>query len=106
MRGRSCRYEEVQTAALAASRLRELGYEVETGIGVTGVMGVLRGGKPGKTVLLRADMDALPIVEQNEAPYCSQNVGVMHACGHDGHVSMLLGTAKLLMDRRDVIPAP
>ena len=98
------RYEEVATAALAAGRLRELGYEVETGIGVTGVMGVLRGGKPGKTVLLRADMDALPILERNEAPYCSQNAGVMHACGHDGHVSMLLGTAKLLAERRDLIP--
>src|SRR3954470_22044538 len=98
------RYEEVKTAALAVSRLRELGYAVETGIGVTGVIGVLKGGKPGKTVLLRADMDALPILEVNEAPYCSQNAGVMHACGHDGHVSMLLGTAKLLAERRDLIP--
>ncbi len=97
------RYEEVATAALAARRLQELGYEVATGIGITGVMGVLRGGKPGKTVLLRADMDALPILEQSEAPYCSQNAGVMHACGHDGHVSMLLGTAKLLAERRELI---
>src|SRR6266576_2080368 len=61
------RYEEVRTAALAAARLQELGYAVETEIGVTGVMGVLKGGKAGKTVLLRADMDALPILEQNEA---------------------------------------
>ena len=71
---------------------------------MTGVIGVLKGSNPGKTVLLRADMDALPIVERNEAPYCSQNHGVMHACGHDGHVSMMLGTAKLLAERRDIIP--
>jgi amidohydrolase len=98
------RYEEVATAALAAARLRELGYEVETNIGVTGVIGVLRGGKPGRTVLLRADMDALPILEQNEASYASKNAGVMHACGHDGHVAMLMATAKLLAERRDTIP--
>jgi amidohydrolase len=97
-------YEEEQTSALVASRLRDLGLDVTAGVAGTGVIGVLEGKLPGKTVLLRADMDALPIVEQNEASYCSLRKGVMHACGHDGHTAMLLGAAKLLTERREQLP--
>jgi amidohydrolase len=92
------------TAALVAERLTSLGIEVQTGVGGTGVVGLLRGGQPGKTVLLRADMDALPIEEVSDVAYRSQNHGVMHACGHDGHTSMLLGAARLLSERRASIP--
>lgn len=97
-------YEERRTSALVAARLRELGLSVRTNVGGTGVIGVLRGGKPGKTVLLRADMDALPIQEENSVAYASQNAGVMHACGHDAHTAMLLGVARLLADRRADVP--
>lgn len=93
-------YEEKKTSALVAARLQQLGIETRTGVGSTGVVGVLRGGQPGKTVLLRADMDALPILEENSTPYVSQNPGVMHACGHDAHTSMLLGAARILVERR------
>jgi len=91
-------FEESRTAALVAARLRELGYDVHEGIAVTGVVGVLRGGRPGKTVMLRADMDALPLAEETERPFASQTVGTMHACGHDGHVAMLLGAARLIAE--------
>ncbi len=94
-------YQEHRTAALVAGRLRELGLDVRTGVGGTGVVGVLHGFGPGKTVLLRADMDALPIQERNDLPFVSAYPGVMHACGHDGHTAMLLGVAKLLAGRRD-----
>lgn len=94
-------FEEHRTAALAAARLRELGYDVTEGVGGTGVVGVLRGVRPGRTIMLRADMDALPIVEEGDHPYRSQYEGVMHACGHDGHVAILLGAAALIADRRD-----
>jgi amidohydrolase len=93
-------YKEEKTAALVASRLSELGVHVQTGVGGTGVVGLIEGSRPGKTVLLRADMDALPIDEVSDASYCSQNQGVMHACGHDGHTAMLLGAARLLAERR------
>jgi amidohydrolase len=93
-------FEEHRTAALVATRLRALGYEVTTGIGGTGVAGVLRGAAPGKTVMLRADMDALPIEEESGSPYASETAGVMHACGHDGHVAILLGAATLIVRRR------
>ena len=76
-------FEEVRTSALVAERLRALGLEVRTGVGKTGVLATIRGGKPGKTVLLRADMDALPIHEENDVPYRSVTPGAMHACGHD-----------------------
>jgi amidohydrolase/hippurate hydrolase len=76
---------------------------VRTEVGVTGVVGLLEGNKPGKTVLLRADMDALPILEENDAPYKSTVPGKMHACGHDAHTSILLGTASLLSHHRDAI---
>ena len=94
-------YQERRTSALVAKRLEELEIDVQTGVGETGVIGLLRGARPGKTVLLRADMDALPIDEQNDNEYCSENHGVMHACGHDGHTAMLLGVARLLSDSRN-----
>ena len=95
--------QEENTARFVAEKLREFGIETQTGIATTGVLGTLRGGQPGKTVLLRADMDALPIDELNEVPYRSENPGVMHACGHDAHTAMLLGVARLLAERRDEI---
>ena len=94
-------YKEVQTAALVADRLRELGFEFETGVAQTGVVALLEGAKAGKTVLLRADMDALPLEEEADLPFTSANKGVMHACGHDGHTAMLLGAARLLAERRE-----
>ena len=93
-------YEERETAALVEARLRDLGIEHRGGVGGTGVIGLVRGGRPGRTVLLRADMDALPITEESAAPYASQHLGVMHACGHDGHTAMLLGAARILQERR------
>jgi amidohydrolase len=93
-------FEEHETAAYVAERLRTLGIDVRTGVGKTGVVGVIWGSKAGKTVLLRADMDALPILEQSSQPYASQNTGVMHACGHDGHTSILLAVARVLAGRK------
>jgi hippurate hydrolase len=89
-------FAEHRTAAFVAARLRGLGYEVTEGIGRTGVIGVLHGTRPGKTIMLRADMDALPIAEENAVAYVSQTPGTMHACGHDGHVAMLLGAAAVI----------
>ena len=96
---------EYDTAALVTRELETLGLdELRTGIGKTGVLGTLVGGKPGPVTLLRADMDALPIVELNEVPYASERGGVMHACGHDGHVAILLAAAKTLAARRAEVP--
>ncbi|MGH7707790.1 MAG: M20 metallopeptidase family protein, partial [Vulcanimicrobiaceae bacterium] len=93
--------QEHHTAAYVADRLRKLGIDdVREGVGDTGVVGILCGRLPGKTVLLRADMDALPIVEQTNAEYSSQVEGVMHACGHDAHTAMLLEGAELLVAQR------
>jgi len=98
-------YREVRTCALVAERLRKLGLdEVRTGLAETGVVGLLRGGRPGGTVALRADMDALPIREETGLPYASVNDGVMHACGHDGHTAVLLAVAELLAKMRDGLP--
>ncbi|MGM0415150.1 MAG: M20 metallopeptidase family protein [Bacillota bacterium] len=94
-------WEEVRTAGIVAEYLRELGLEVTEGVSKTGVVGLLRGGKPGKTLLLRADMDALPVQEENDFEYASQNEGLMHACGHDGHTAMLLVAAKILSRKKD-----
>jgi amidohydrolase len=94
-------FREHRTAGIVADRLRALGYEVHEGIGTTGVVGLIRGAQPGRTIMLRADMDALPILEEGEHTYRSQADGTMHACGHDGHVAILLGAAALIADRRD-----
>jgi len=104
--------EEKRTAQLVADHLRRLGLEVRTGVGGTGVVGVLRGGRPGPVVALRADMDALPVTEETDLPFKStvraqfngQEVGVMHACGHDLHVAMLMGTAEVLSHLRATLP--
>jgi amidohydrolase len=93
-------FQERRTSALVAEHLQTLGLEVRTGMAQTGVLGILRGPGEGKTVLLRADMDGLPIEEASGAPYASQNHGVMHACGHDGHTAILLTVAKVLTQRR------
>jgi amidohydrolase len=90
-------FEEVRTSGIVAERLRKLGLEPRTGVGRTGVLARITGGKPGRTVLLRADMDALPILEENDVPYRSQSPGRMHACGHDCHTSILLGIARQLV---------
>jgi amidohydrolase len=96
---------ERETAGYVAGELSRLGLdEVRTGIGITGVLGTLVGGKPGPVTLLRADMDALPITELNDVPYKSERPGVMHACGHDGHTSILLAAARTLAQRRAEIP--
>jgi len=89
-------FQEVRTAGIIAKRLTELGYTVRTGLGKTGVTGLLRGGKPGKIVLLRADIDALPIREETDVPWRSETTGVMHACGHDAHTAMGLVAAEIL----------
>ena len=96
-------FEEVRTARIVAEELTALGLEVQTGIGKTGVIGILEGDQDGPTVLLRADMDALPIEEANATEYISTVPGIMHACGHDGHTAIALGVAKLLADKRDQI---
>ena len=104
--------QEVRTSKLVADHLRALGIEVRTEVGGHGVVGVLRGGKPGKVVALRADMDALPVTEQVDLPFKStakamyngHEVGVMHACGHDNHVAMLMGAAEVLAGMRAELP--
>jgi amidohydrolase len=96
-------FEEFRTAGIVAKELGELGLEVQTGVGKTGVVAMLEGDKDGPTVLVRADMDALPIVEENQVSYASQTPGKMHACGHDGHTTIALGVAKLLSQNRDKI---
>ncbi len=93
-------FQETRTAAIVAGRLRELGYDVHEGIATTGVVGVMTGVRPGKTIMLRADMDALPLAEESGAPYASTVAGKMHACGHDGHVAILLTAAALIAQRR------
>jgi hippurate hydrolase len=94
-------FNEHATARFVADKLRDFGFdEVHEGIGGTGVVGVLRGGTGTRTIGLRAELDALPVVEKTGLPYASRNAGVMHACGHDGHTAMLLGAAKLLSESR------
>lgn len=103
---------EFKTAELIANHLRSLGIEVQTGVAVTGVVGLLKGGKPGPVVALRADMDALPVLERVNVPYRStvtadylgQTVPVMHACGHDAHVAILMGTAEVLASMKKELP--
>jgi amidohydrolase len=103
---------ETRTAKLVADQLRSLGLEVQTGIAHTGVVGFLRGGRPGPTIAIRADMDALPVTERTDVPFKShatatyrgETVGVMHACGHDSHTAMLMGIAQILTGVRDSLP--
>lgn len=96
------RYQENRTSDIIAKRLVELGYKVEKDIGVTGVVGVLQGKRgPGKSIGLRADMDALPIQEKNQFDHASRHPGKMHACGHDGHIAMLLGAAQEFAENPD-----
>lgn len=95
-------FEEVQTAAFVAQKLRSFGIEeIAEGVGGTGVVATIRAGDGNRAISFRADMDALRIEEAGDAPYRSQNPGVMHACGHDGHTTMLLGAAKALAESRD-----
>ena len=96
-------FEETRTAGIVAEKLRAWGVdEVHTGIGGTGVVGVIRGKQGGeRRIGLRADMDALPITETTNLPYSSKNPGRMHACGHDGHTAMLLGAARYLAETRN-----
>ncbi|MCM0624670.1 amidohydrolase [Lysinibacillus sp. OL1_EC] len=96
-------FEEVETPSYIATFHRELGHVVREGVGGRGVVAILRGRKPGKTVALRADFDALAIHEENDVPYKSKIAGKMHACGHDGHTATLLGLAKALNAMRDQI---
>ncbi len=104
--------QEVRTAKLVADHLRSLGLEVQEKMGMTGVVGVLKGGKPGPVVAIRADMDALPVTELVDLPFKSkakatwqgQEVGVMHACGHDNHVAILMGVAEVLAGMKGQVP--
>jgi amidohydrolase len=94
-------FEEFRTAGIVAQALTDLGLEVQTGVGKTGVVAILEGSQEGPTVLVRADMDALPMSEFNQVEYASQYEGKMHACGHDGHTAIALGVAKLLTNQRE-----
>ena len=104
--------QEYRTAKIVADHLKSLGMEVQTEVAKTGVVGVLKGGKPGPVVALRADMDALPVTEEVDLPFASkvkttyngQEVGVMHACGHDVHTSVLMGVAKILAGMKEDLP--
>ncbi|MEZ2218828.1 M20 aminoacylase family protein [Rhizobium sp. RCC_161_2] len=93
-------FQELRTSKIVASLLSSWGYEVTTGVGGTGVVATLRGGDGEKRIGIRADMDALPIEEATDLPYASDNPGVMHACGHDGHTSILLAAARYLAETR------
>jgi len=103
---------EVETGKLVAERLGKLGIAVKTGVAHTGVVGILKGGKPGPVVALRADMDALPVTEEVDVPFASKvrttydgkEVGVMHACGHDAHTAILLGVAEVLSRLKAELP--
>lgn len=89
-------FEETRTSALVADYLSQWGYDVTTGVGGSGVVGTLKRGNSGKAIGIRADMDALPIIEATGLDYASSNSGVMHACGHDGHTTILLTAARYL----------
>src|SRR5512139_684327 len=89
-------FSEIRTGGIVARELEALGLEVTKGVGKTGVVALLEGAKPGPTLLARFDMDALPIMEETGAEYASQNPGIMHACGHDGHTAIGLTVARIL----------
>ena len=94
-------FQETRTSGIVAQQLADLGLEVQRGLGKTGVVGLLVGARPGPTLLLRFDMDALPIQEENDLPFKSVNPGVMHACGHDGHTAMGLTLAKIFAGHQE-----
>ena len=96
-------FQEFRTAGVVARELNALGLEVNSGVGKTGVVALLEGAKPGPVIMIRCDMDALPILEQTGAEYASQNPGVMHACGHDAHTAIGLTVARLLTARRETL---
>ncbi|NHJ86161.1 MAG: amidohydrolase [Asgard group archaeon] len=97
-------FEEIETSKLVAKKLSELGIEIQTGVAKTGVIGIIRGSnKSGKTIGIRADMDALALQEENDVPYKSKIDGKMHACGHDAHTAILIGVAKILVKLKDKI---
>jgi len=96
-------FEEVETSRLVAGWLEKFGIEVRRGVAKTGVIGLLQGKEPGKTVAIRADMDALPMDEAGSVPYASRIKGKMHACGHDAHVAILLGVAKFFSSNRELV---
>ena len=96
-------FQEERTAALIEARLKELDIPVRR-IAGTGIVGVLKGDKPGNTVMLRCELDALPITEDNDLPFCSKNPGVMHACGHDCHAAITAQIAKILAAHRSELP--
>jgi amidohydrolase len=97
-------FQEIRTAGIVAKELIQMGLEVKTGVGRTGVVGLLEGSKTGPVVMMRFDMDALPVQEQTGAEYASRNPGVMHACGHDGHTAIGLTVAKILSTRQAELP--
>jgi amidohydrolase len=97
-------FQEKRTSEIIAERLTRAGLEVKTGIAKTGVVGILRGDKPGKTIAWRADIDALPLTELLQAPFTSGTPGVMHACGHDGHTAIAITAAEILAARRAALP--
>src|SRR5215471_12048207 len=97
-------FEERRTSEIIAERLTKAKVEVKTGIAGTGVVGILRGDRPGRTIAWRADIDALPLTEALQAPFASGTPGVMHACGHDGHTAIALTLAEILAGRRAELP--
>src|SRR5262249_41390367 len=97
-------FQEQRTAQIIAEHLARAGLEVKPGIAKTGVVGILRGDKPGKTIAWRADIDALPLTETLHAPFASCTPGVMHACGHDGHTAIAITAAEILAARRRELP--
>ena len=97
-------FHEFRTAGIVTEHLNALGVETRTGVGKTGVVGVIEGSRPGPTVLLRFDMDALPVQEETGLPFASQHPGLMHACGHDGHTAIGMAVAQMLVETRDQWP--
>jgi len=97
-------FEEIRTAGIVAGELKKLGLDVKTGVGKTGVVGLLKGTRDKPVLLLRFDMDALPIVEETDAEYASRNHGKMHACGHDSHTAVGLTLAKILSAHLEELP--
>ncbi|MGG2362133.1 M20/M25/M40 family metallo-hydrolase, partial [Salmonella enterica] len=103
---------EFKTAEVVAAHLQRLGMEVKTKVAHTGVVGILKGGKPGPLIALRADMDALPVSEEVDVPFASKvkttyngrETGVMHACGHDAHTAILMGVAEIFAGMKDDLP--